>query len=454
MASPRDLPDIHGLLSDAALAVHRARLGRAALKRLAQDEVARARAGVLAGGECATRQQLIGRIAERARGSPQVPARRVINATGVILHTNLGRAPLSSRAQRALEDTAGRYASIELDLETGARGGRGAFAEAALAELSGAEAALVVNNNAAAVLLALATLARGRSVVISRGELVEIGGGFRIPEILARSGATLVEVGTTNRTRAQDYADALASLGPGALVLRVHPANFRQIGFVAKPELRALTALARAHGALLVDDLGSGALVDLTSAGLQGEPLVRESVAAGADAVCFSTDKLLGGPQGGAIVGRAELLADMRRDPMARALRLGRLPLVALEATLASYLEGDLDAIPVLAALRLPPSAARARAERWRSELMAAGLSVEIVELDAAAGGGALPEQAVPSWGVAIAVGDIMAMSRRLRVGDPPILARIRDQTLLLDARSVLPDEDSALLRGVLAALT
>ncbi|MEO7331710.1 MAG: L-seryl-tRNA(Sec) selenium transferase, partial [Minicystis sp.] len=379
-------------------------------------------------------------------------ARSVINATGVILHTNLGRAPLASRAASALADSAGRYTSVEIDLSTGRRGARAAFAERALADLTGAESALVVNNNAAATMLALSALALGRKVIVSRGELIEIGGGFRVPDVCARSGAELVEVGTTNRTRLADYEKVLAAGGVAA-VLRVHQGNFKQTGFVERPALPALADLCHAHGALLIEDLGGGALIDLTPFGLAGEPTVRSSVNAGCDVVCFSTDKVLGGPQGGVIAGRADCVEKARRDPLARAFRLGRLPLVALESTLSCYLEGALDELPALAMLRAPLAEVRARAERWREALAEAGLPVEVVALEAAVGGGALAEAALPSAGLALTVTDVDEAARRLRTGDPPVLARIHEGRLLLDARTVLPDEDDALLEAVKRAM-
>jgi L-seryl-tRNA(Ser) seleniumtransferase len=376
----------------------------------------------------------------------------VINATGVVLHTNLGRAPLAAAAVAALTASAGRYTSIEIDLGTGRRGARAAFAERGLAELAGAEAALVVNNNAAATLLALSALAMGRKVIVSRGELIEIGGGFRVPDVCARSGAELVEVGTTNRTRLADYERALAAGGVAA-ILRVHQGNFRQTGFVERPEPGPLAALAHARGALLIEDLGGGAMIDLTPHGLAGEPTPRAEIEAGADVVCFSTDKVLGGPQGGALVGRADAIEKARRDPLARAFRLGRLPLVALEATVALYLEGRLDEVPALAALRRPLDEVRARAEAWALALGAKGVAASVVELEGAVGGGALAEAPVRSAGVAVETGEAEALAARLRAGEPPVVGRIHEGRLLFDARTVLPGEDEALLAAVLAAM-
>jgi L-seryl-tRNA(Ser) seleniumtransferase len=453
MTSPlAQLPRVDRVVAHAALDPLRRRLGAEAVTRLARRAVDEARQAVRGGAACPALDDVAARAAALAREALAARARPVINATGVVLHTNLGRAPLATAAVEALVASAGRYTSIEIDLGTGRRGARAAFAEGGLAQLAGAEAALVVNNNAAATLLALSALAMGRQVIVSRGELIEIGGGFRVPDVCARSGATLVEVGTTNRTRLSDYEPALAAGGVAA-VLRVHPGNFRQIGFVERVTGRALADLAHAHGALLIEDLGGGAMIDLAPHGLEGEPTVRQSVAAGADVVCFSTDKLLGGPQGGALVGRADAVEKARRDPLARALRLGRLPLVALEATVALYLEGRLDDVPALAALRRPLAEVRARASAWQEALAARGVEATVVELEGAVGGGALAEAPVPSAGVALA-GDPEALAARLRAGEPPVVGRIHEGRLLLDARTVLAGEDEALLGAVVAAVT
>ena len=417
------------------------------LTRRAIDAARRAMRG---GASCPSLDEVALAVASAAEASLSARARPVINATGVVLHTNLGRAPLSSRAVAALAASAGRYISIEIDLATGRRGARGVFAERALAQLTGAEAALVVNNNAAATLLALGALAMGKRVLVSRGELIEIGGGFRVPDVCARSGAHLVEVGTTNRTRLDDYERALAEGGVAA-ILRVHQGNFRQVGFVERPDLAALAALAHAHGALLIEDLGGGALIDFSPYGLRGEPLASASIAAGCDVVCFSTDKVLGGPQGGVIAGSAEPVERARRDPLARAFRLGRLPLVALEATLASYLEGSLDEIPALAAARAPLARVQERAEAWKQALASRGVAVEIVSLEAAMGGGTLAEASLASCGVALD-GDAERLAALLRAGDPAVVARIHEGRLLFDARTVLPGEDEALLAAICAA--
>jgi L-seryl-tRNA(Ser) seleniumtransferase len=448
-----NLPRVDRVAAHTALDAVRRRLGSEAITRLSRRAIEEARHRVRGGAPCPTLDEVAACVAAMANESLATRARPVINATGVVLHTNLGRAPLAQAAVQALAASAGRYTSIEIDLGTGRRGARAAFAESGLAQLAGAEAALVVNNNAAATMLALSALAAGRRVLVSRGELIEIGGGFRVPDVCARSGAKLCEVGTTNRTRLADYEAALARPGatPVAAILRVHQGNFRQTGFVERPDPAALAELAHARGVLLIEDLGGGAVVDLTPHGLPGEPTVRASVAAGADVVCFSTDKVLGGPQGGALVGRAEAIEKARRDPLARALRLGRLPLVALEATVALYLEGRLDEVPALAALRRPLEEARARAEGWAAALAARGVDASVVDLTGEVGGGALAEAPVRSVGVAIA-GDPEGIAARLRAGEPPVVGRIQEGRLLLDARTVLPGEDDALLAAVAAA--
>jgi L-seryl-tRNA(Ser) seleniumtransferase len=353
--------------------------------------------------------------------------RRVLNATGVIVHTNLGRAPLADTALERVAAVARGYSNLEYDLSTGARGSRQDHCVDILRRLTGAEAALVVNNNAGAVLLALAALAEGREVVVSRGELIEIGDGFRIPEVLARSGARLVEIGTTNRTRVSDYERAIGA--DTALLLRVHQSNFRVVGFAEQPQTRELARVAREHGLPLVDDLGSGSLLDLP-----GEPTAREALAAGADLVCFSGDKLLGGPQAGIVVGRAELVERLRRHPLQRALRVDKLTLAALEGTLALYLDPQraLVDVPVLRALHEPVESVRARATR-----LAGLVGGTVEETVARVGGGALPLAELPS--LACAVEEELA--EPLRRGDPPVVGIVRDGRCLLDCRTLTDGE-------------
>jgi L-seryl-tRNA(Ser) seleniumtransferase len=398
----------------------------------ARAVIARARETVLAGDEPGDLRELLHAELAAAR---RPALRRVLNATGVIAHTNLGRAPLAEEALARVVETARGYSNLEYDLEAGSRGSRQTHVTAILRRLTGAEAALVVNNNAAAVMLALAALAEGRDVIVSRGELIEIGDGFRIPDVLARSGARLVEVGTTNRTRAADYA---AAIGPEtALLLRVHQSNFRVVGFTEQPRLEQLADVARRHGLPLVDDLGSGALVDVGD-----EPTARESLAGGADLVCFSGDKLLGGPQAGVVVGRAELVERLRRHPLQRALRADKLTLAALEGTLALYL-GAAERIPVLRMVREEPAAVHARAERL-AELVGG----DVEETVARVGAGALPLAELPSFACAVEE----ELAAPLRAGEPPVVGVLRDGRLLLDCRTLTDAELDEAAAAVAAA--
>jgi L-seryl-tRNA(Ser) seleniumtransferase len=408
----RDLPSVDELARDVQdpLAVDAA---RAVLER-AREEI---RAGAEPG-------DLVERLRAELDGLRRPRLRRVLNATGVIVHTNLGRAPLAEAALDRVVESARGYSNLELELGSGTRGSRQDHVAPILRRLTGAEAALVVNNNAGAVLLALAALAEGREVVVSRGELIEIGDGFRIPDVLARSGARLVEVGTTNRTRAGDYERAI---GPEtALLLRVHQSNFRVVGFTEQPRLEELAAVARRHGLPLVDDLGSGSL-----GGIGDEPSAREALAAGADLVCFSGDKLLGGPQAGIVVGRADLVERLRRHPLQRALRADKLTLAALEGTLQLHLDAR-DEIPVLRMLEEPDDGVRARAERL-AQLV--GGAVE--ETVARVGGGALPLAELRSYACAVEE----ELAAPLRTGDPAVVGIVRDGRLLLDCRTLADDE-------------
>ena len=419
----RDLPSVDELTRgvDDPLAVEAA---RAVLAR-ARDEI---RAGREPG-------DLSARLRDELADVRRPSLRRVLNATGVLVHTNLGRAPLPDQALERVSVAGRGYSNLELDLATGARGSRQDHVAALLQRLTGAEAALVVNNNAAALLLAVAALAEGREVLASRGELIEIGDGFRIPEVLERSGARLVEVGTTNRTRATDYERALRA--ETALLLRVHQSNFRLVGFTERPTLRELADIAHTHGLPLLDDLGSGALVDLGD-----EPTARAALEQGADLVCFSGDKLLGGPQAGIVLGRAELVERLRRHPLHRALRIDKLSLAALTGTLLLYLEPGraLREVPVLRMLHEDPASVRARAER-----LATALGGEVEETVARVGGGALPLAELPSFACALEE----SLAGPLRLGEPPVVGIVRDGRLLLDCRA-LGDDD---LDGVITAV-
>jgi L-seryl-tRNA(Ser) seleniumtransferase len=426
----RDLPSVDELLRDERLASEPRELVLAA----ARAALEQARAEIRAGGDPGTIVDAVLAELERAR---QPSLRRVLNATGVLVHTNLGRAPLADAALRRVVEVGAGYSNLEYDLERGERGSRQDHLATLVGRLTGADSALVVNNNAAAVLLALAALAEGREVIVSRGELIEIGDGFRIPDVLARSGARLVEVGTTNRTRAADYERAI---GPEtALLLRVHQSNFRVVGFSEQPRLAELAAVARASELPLVDDLGSGALGRVGD-----EPTPAESLRAGADLVCFSGDKLLGGPQAGIVVGRSDLVERLRRHPLQRALRADKLTLAALEGTLSLALDpATRDDVPVLRMLHEPVELVRARAER-----LAQLVGGEVEETVARVGGGALPLAELPS--VACAVEEELA--DKLRLGEPPVVALVRDGRTLLDCRTLTDAEIDEVAAAVRAA--
>jgi L-seryl-tRNA(Ser) seleniumtransferase len=427
----RDLPSIDRLLADERLADEPHELVVAAARVVLE----RARDEIKAGGTPAPLVDAV--LAELARVR-RPSLRRVLNATGVVVHTNLGRAPLPVAALERVAEIGSGYSNLEYDLSAGARGSRHEHLAALLCRVTGAEAALVVNNNAAAVLLALAALAEGREVVVSRGELIEIGDGFRIPDVLARSGARLVEVGTTNRTRAADYE---RGIGPEtAVVLRVHQSNFRVVGFTEQPALSELVQIARVHDLPLVYDLGSGALAPLGD-----ESTPAESLRAGADLVTFSGDKLLGGPQAGIVVGRADLVEGMRRHPLQRALRADKLTLAALEGTLALALDPARvqEEIPILRMVHEPVERVRARAER-----LAALVAGEIEDTMARVGGGALPLAELPS--AACAVEEELAAP--LRLGEPPVVAVVRDGRTLLDCRTLADGEVEEVAAAVAAA--
>ncbi len=402
-----------------------------------------ARAGIRAGS--AANGVAIETLVERSLAGLTKPSlRRVINATGVVLHTNLGRAPLGG-----FEPISG-YSNLEYDLHAGKRGKRDVHAGGLLERLLGASA-IAVNNNAAAIFLALHELAQGHEVIVSRGELIEIGDGFRIPDIMQSSGAVLREVGTTNRTHIDDYRAAINERT--RLLLRVHPSNFRMEGFTARPELRELTALGREAGIPVYEDLGSGCITDLRAFGIH-EPLVSASLEAGADVVSFSGDKLLGGPQAGILAGKPELIARLRRNPMFRALRLDKLIYQALETTLRHLLLEQWDQVPALAMIRASAAEIRERAERVASKI--AGLEVRIEPGESVIGGGSTPEQSIPTWLLMIAFSDVRAAERRLRLGEPAVIARIDDDQLIIDLRTVFPEEEDALvsaLRGLSGAV-
>jgi L-seryl-tRNA(Ser) seleniumtransferase len=410
-----------------------------------------ARATIANGGPAPTVEELVESVLGLAATVLEPSLRPVINATGVIIHTNLGRAPLSDDAIAAMAAVSRGYSNLEFDLVAGERGSRYAHLESVLAQLTGAEAAIAVNNNASALLLTLSALAPDREVIISRGQAVEIGGGFRIPDVMAQSSARLVEVGTTNRTYLRDYEAAITDRTVS--MMRVHASNFRIIGFTETPSIQELGWLARERGTLLLDDLGSGCLLDTTQFGLAPEPTVTESIAAGADLVLFSGDKLLGGPQAGIIAGKRELIAQLRRHPLARAVRMDKASIAGLTATLLHYLRGEaLAKVPVWRMIATPLSDIERRARRWTRAL---GHNARVVDGRSMIGGGSLPEESLPTKLVALS-GEGTAVSevaRRLRLGSPPVVARIERDALLLDPRTVRPDEDRSLVAAVKTAI-
>ena len=440
----RGLPAVHALLETSQGRALAERYGRAAAVNALRAALDMARAQLRAGEMSAYAADDALNDAQRALGAAFRPTLRpVINATGVIIHTNLGRAPLSAAAQAAAQAVAGMYNTLEYDLDAGTRGSRLSHAGRLLAEVTGAEAGLVVNNNAAGLVLLLSAVAQGREVIISRGQLVEIGGGFRVPEVMAQSGATLVEVGTTNRTRTADYERAITE--NTALIMRAHASNFKQIGFTESAPLDELADVAHRHGLLLVDDLGSGALLDTSPFGLDHEPTVQESLRAGADLVAFSGDKLLGGPQAGILVGRASIIETLKRHPLARAIRADKLCLAALAATLDHYRRGEAVAqIPVWRMIARPADDIRREARRW-----ARRVGGQVVAGESTVGGGSLPGATLPTWLLALSVPDPDDFAARLRAADPPVIARIADGRVLFDPRTVLPGQTRDLLRAL-----
>ncbi len=452
MEELRKLPSVDRLLREEAIRALVEEHGHDLTVEAVRQALDLARQGILAGGACPPTEELV----EMARASLQAllrpTLRPVINATGVIIHTNLGRAPLSAEARAAMEAAARGYSNLEYDLEVGQRGSRYVHAEELLCRLTGAEAALVVNNNAGAVLLILSALAGGGEVIISRGQLVEIGGGFRIPDVMRQSGARLVEVGTTNRTYLKDYEEAIGE--DTALLMRVHRSNFRLAGFVHEPSLGELVELGKKYGLDVVDDLGSGALLDTSLYGLAHEPTMQESIAQGAALVSASGDKLLGGPQAGIIVGRGDLVARLKRHPLTRALRVDKTTLAGLQATLLHYLKGEAqEKIPIWRMIATPLEALQERAEAWAERLREAGAAASVVDGRSAVGGGSLPGETLPTKLVAIEADSPDELARRLRLGDPPVIGRIEGDRLLLDPRTVLEGEDELLLEAVRRAL-
>jgi L-seryl-tRNA(Ser) seleniumtransferase len=459
----RQIPSVDELLLQPRLAELAKRVDRNLLVEVTRAALADLRAAIAQEAAASFRlsadpELLEAQIADLVERILAHSLQPVINATGVILHTNLGRAPLPPAAVDELRRTATQYSNLEYDLEAGARGKRDVHTARLLERLTGAEAAIVVNNCAAAVLLVLAALAKGGEVLVSRGELIEIGDGFRIPEIMAESGAVLREVGTTNRTRLSDYEDAI---GPNTrLLLRVHPSNFKITGFTDKPSLAELAALSERSGLPLMEDLGSGCALDLSAAGVR-EPTIRQSLEAGAGLVTFSGDKLLGGPQAGIIAGKKELLARIRRHPWFRALRVDKLTITALEVTLSAYLRAAYDEVPALRMIRAPQTEIKRRAENLlrelRAEIPLGEVELEIRPGSSVVGGGSTPDQALPTALIRIASARYSAAQLEKRVRRAPagisVIARVEDDRLILDLRTVFPEQEPLLIKILASAL-
>jgi len=457
-AALRQIPSVDELLTRPKIAALIARAGRALVTSTIRKQLAELRTALAQGLEAARPAALEDEIQAAVTLALTPSLRPVINATGVVLHTNLGRAPLSNAAIQHIAATSGHYTDLEYDLGSGKRGRRDVHTAHLLAEIVGAQAAIVVNNNAAAIFLVLNTFAKNAEVVVSRGELIEIGDGFRIPDILAESGAVLREVGTTNRTRIGDYERAINK--NTRLLLRVHPSNFRITGFTARPSLEELVALGKKRKIPVCEDLGSGCLADLAASGVN-EPVARESFIAGAGIITFSGDKLLGGPQAGIIAGKKELIERVRRNPLFRALRVDKLTIAALEATLRAYQRGALDEIPALRMIRMPAAEIAQRAqsfvERLRPELPA-DAAAEIIKGNSVIGGGSTPDQSLPTFLIAITSRRHSAAETETRLREPqleaPVIARVERDRLILDLRTVSPDEEAELASAISSALS
>jgi L-seryl-tRNA(Ser) seleniumtransferase len=392
--------------------------------------------------------EILSRAQSRLSAWSQPTLIPVINASGVILHTNLGRAPLSQATVDAMQAVAFGYSNLEYDLEKGKRGSRLVHAESVLQKLTGAEAAVVVNNNASAVMLALAALSKGKRAIIARSQLVEIGGGFRVPDVMKQSGAKLVEVGTTNRVHLRDYEEALSE--PTGVVMRAHRSNFKIVGFTEEPELKDIVSVAHKAGVVVLDDLGSGSFLDTEKYGLAHEPTVQESLSAGVDVVCFSGDKLLGGPQAGIIVGKAGLIEKIRKHPLARAVRADKVALAGITATLLHYLKDEAEReIPIWKMISMEREQVRARAEAWRDALGQGN----VVESESTVGGGSLPGESMKTWALALDVRSPDKFMAKLRASKPPVIARTENDCVLLDPRTVLPEQESDLIRKLLEIL-
>lgn len=453
----RLLPSVDELLQSADGQSLVARYSRPLALRAIRASLEQARSAIRAGSPCPSAAELLTIAFQSVEHEQRAHLFPLINGTGVIINTNLGRAPLSQAALEAVREVAGGYSNLEYEVDAGARGSRHAHVEALLRELTGAEAALVTNNNASAVLLGLSALAMGREVVISRGELVEIGGGFRVPDVMRQSGCTLVEVGTTNRTRISDYESVLSERT--ALLLAVHPSNFLISGFTESTPLSSLTELAHKRGLLAMHDLGSGCLLYSERYGLAHEPMPQESIAADVDVVCFSGDKLLGGPQAGIIVGKAPVIARLAKHPLMRAVRIDKMTLAALEATLRHYQRGEAESqLPVWHMISASAESLKARAARWVAHLQAHHIAAHLQRGESTVGGGSLPGETLPTTLLALDAArlplSVEELAKRLRMRNVPVIARILRDTLLIDPRTVFEEQDDEVVQALLDTIS
>ena len=446
----RDLPGVDKVLSDKRICELAAKYPHEFLVSVIRQQLETERNAINTGKKGGSLDGIIRAVEERVAVIFTPSLRRVINASGVILHTNLGRAPISEEALAAMDEVSRGYSNLEFDLETGNRGSRHVHVESLLCRLTGAEAGMVVNNNAAAVLLGLSALAKHKEIIVSRGQAVEIGGGFRIPDVMRQSGAKLVEVGTTNRTYARDFEEAVTE--KTAAAMRIHSSNFKLVGFTNEVTLEELSGVAKKHHILLMDDLGSGCFIDTTTYGLSPEPMVQQSVNAGA-LTFFSGDKLVGGPQAGIIIGEKQYIDKLKRHPLARALRVDKTRLAGLAVTLTHYLKGEaLTKIPVWRMMSAPIAETEKRAKLWIKE---SGVEAKVVSGDTMVGGGSLPGGTLPTKLAAIGGGNkaVQALAKKLRSRDIPVIGRIEKDTLLLDPRTVLPEEDEIIIKALKEAV-
>jgi L-seryl-tRNA(Ser) seleniumtransferase len=450
----RDLPSVDRVMASDGMAALTETYPRDWVVDLVRRELDRARQQIRDGGKAPSAGDVADGVGGELRSINEVAPRQVINATGVIVHTNLGRAPLSQSAIDAMTQAARGYTDLEMDLSTGRRGSRQAHLQSLLQQVTGAEAALAVNNNASALLLGLSALSVGKEVIVSRGEAVEIGGGFRIPDVLKQSGATLVDVGTTNRTYIRDYQDAITD--NTSAMLKVHSSNFRVEGFTAEVEPSELVELSKERGIPVLHDVGSGALLPTEAYGLAHEPTPQQSIAAGVGLVFFSGDKLLGGPQSGIVVGQTELVRRLERHPLARAVRIDKMSLAGLTATVLHYLKQEAEAeVPIWKMISAGEQGIKDRAARWKTQLSIPG---EVISGRSAIGGGSLPGETLPTWVLALScegdAGSPERVMRRLREAVPPVIARIEDDRVILDPRTVTPDDEEALLTALREAFS